>query len=217
MTKIRISASLMTADQACLGDAVRAMDKAGIDAFHLDIMDGHFVPNFTFSPAIVKALRPLTKKFFEVHLMVTHPENWIAIFADAGADAITFHIEAVADPRNVIALIKSRGLQAWIALNPETGLPRIEHLLPLLDGILFMTIHPGFAQQDFIDVTDKIRQAVSFKQQFPGLEIAVDGGVNEKTGKHAIESGATYLVSANWLFKQQDYAEAIALLKTGQA
>lgn len=215
MTFPAIAASVMAADLACLDDEMRAMTHAGIDAFHWDIMDGHFVPNLTFGPEHIRQLRPHTPVYFDVHLMVTNPEAWIDRMAQAGADALSFHAELPHDPMTLLEQIKSHGLDAGIAVNPETDLSLIDSaVFPQLDRLLIMTVKPGFGGQNFIDQTAKIEQAAALREKYPHLHIVVDGGINLETAPRVLAAGATTLISGSHLFAQKNnYGDAIARLR----
>src|SRR5690606_18240471 len=184
-----------------LEDDLRAVERAGVDLFHWDIMDGHFVPNLTFGPAVLRDLRKVTTLPFDVHLMVTHPEKWIDAFAEAGADSLSIHLESEGDLAGNLKKIRDKKLQAGLVLNPETSFDAIaSEIYPLIDRILIMSVKPGFGGQSFIDVTDKIAKAAALKHPFPKLDIMVDGGINTDTAPRAIAAGATTLVSGSALF-----------------
>lgn len=201
-----------------LGEEIAALDAAGIHAFHWDIMDGHFVPNLSFGAHSVKAARLKTKTFFDVHLMVEQPQHWIDSFAHAGADAITFHIDATRNPAALIAQVKSHDIKAGIAFNPDTELHMGSDIVGQIDRILIMTVNPGFGGQSFIDMSDKIKAAAAIRQAHPHLDIVVDGGIDDKTAPITLSSGATTLVSGSYLFKQKaNFSAAISELKGGQA
>jgi ribulose-phosphate 3-epimerase len=207
----RIAASILAADYSRLADEISAMVAAGVDLFHWDIMDGHFVPNISFGAGIVKACRKVTDKIFDVHLMVNHPMDWIDMFSDAGADSITFHVEAVSDPLRVIEKIQQKNIIVGMALNPDTGLKNIDaEIFQALDRVLVMTAQPGFGAQEMIDQTTKIKE---LRTRFPSLDIMVDGGVNAENARDLVKAGATTLVSGNALFKSSDRKNYIAQLK----
>ena len=211
-----IAASVLACDPARLGEEIKTLEAAGIDLFHLDIMDGHFVPNLTFGPHVVKALRVLTRKEFDVHLMVTAPAQWVAAFAEAGADALTFHAEIPQDILALLNAIKAKNIKAGLAFNPSTSLDSIdEKIFAAVDRVLIMTVNPGFGGQGFIDQSNKIRQAVALQKKYP-FDIMIDGGITSDTGKIAIAAGANSLVSGNALLQSPDRAAFIAQLKQGQ-
>jgi len=208
-----IAASVLAADFGRLVDDLSAMDHAGVDLFHWDMMDGHFVPNISFGPAVMKALRTTSAKPFDVHLMVTNPIQWIDAVNDAGADNISFHIEAVADPMLVIGKIKDKKIGAGLALNPDTIIDTIApEIFAQLNRVVVMTVNPGFGGQKFIDQSMKIKQ---LHERFPHLDIMVDGGVNIETAAIVLDAGATTLVTGSALFNAADKQKFIATIKGG--
>jgi len=213
MTSPFIAASVLAADFGRLDDDLSAMDAAGVDLFHWDMMDGHFVPNISFGPAVMKALRGTTKKPFDVHLMVTNPIQWIDAVIDAGADHISFHVEAVADPMLLIKKIKDKNIGVGLALNPDTIIDNIaSEIFTELNRVVVMTVNPGFGGQKFIDQSMKIKM---IRAQYPHLDIMVDGGVNIETAAIVIEAGATTLVTGSALFNASDKAKFISTIKGG--
>ncbi|PZD93255.1 ribulose-phosphate 3-epimerase [Paenibacillus sambharensis] len=211
-----IAPSILSADFARLADDIRDVDKSGADWIHVDIMDGHFVPNITFGPLVVDAVRSATKLPFDVHLMIEQPERYIADFARSGADRITIHAEACVHLHRVVHMVKELGLPAGVALNPSTPIQVIEHLLDDLDLVLCMTVNPGFGGQAYIPHSAaKIRQIRQMLNERGRTEvhIEVDGGINGETAKLVKEAGADVLVAGNAIFSRADRTAAIAELR----
>jgi len=212
---VKIAPSILSADFARLGDEIKDVEQGGADYIHVDVMDGHFVPNITIGPLIVEAIRPITKLPLDVHLMIENPDQYIEAFAKAGADYITVHVEASRHLHRTIQLIKSTGVKAGAVINPATPVESLKHIIEDLDMVLLMSVNPGFGGQKFISsVLPKIRQVKEMADAVnPNLEIEVDGGVNEETAKLCVEAGATVLVAGSAVFNKEDRAAAIAQLK----
>ncbi|MCI5049815.1 MAG: ribulose-phosphate 3-epimerase [Rickettsiales bacterium] len=214
---MRIAPSILSADFARLGEEVRAIDEAGADYIHVDVMDGHFVPNLTIGPAVVKAIRSYTDKPLDVHLMIEPVDPMIDAFADAGADIITLHIEAGPHAHRSLQAIKAHGIKAGISVCPATPASSIEYLIDMVDLILVMSVNPGFGGQAFIPSQlpkiEALRQMIDASGRTIDLE--VDGGINPETAKQVIEAGADVLVAGTAVFKDgpDHYAEHIATLK----
>ncbi|MCS0652256.1 ribulose-phosphate 3-epimerase [Cytobacillus firmus] len=215
---VKIAPSILSADFSKLGEEIKDVERGGADYIHVDVMDGHFVPNITIGPLIVDAIRPVTKLPLDVHLMIEDPDSYIEAFANAGADYITVHAEACRHLHRTVHFIKSFGVKAGVVLNPATPVNMIEHVIEDIDMVLLMSVNPGFGGQKFIpSVLPKIA-AVKKLADAKGLsiEIEVDGGVNEETAQLCIEAGANVLVAGSAIYNQKDRAAAIAALKGSQ-
>ncbi|MDR2425755.1 MAG: ribulose-phosphate 3-epimerase [Endomicrobium sp.] len=215
MKKILVAPSILSADFSNLEKDIARIWESGADWVHIDVMDGHFVPNITIGPVVVKSVRKITNLFFDVHLMIKKPEKYWKEFQKAGADLITFHEEIKSDKERLIKDIKDSGIKAGISIKPKTPILEIKELLPYLDLVLVMTVEPGFAGQAFMpDMLTKISglKKIIDENKFDCL-IEVDGGINAETGPKCIEAGADVLVSGNYIFSSTNIKEAINSLR----
>ena len=212
---IKIAPSILSADFSRLAEEVQAVDRAGADYIHIDVMDGHFVPNITIGPLVVSALRKVTDKPLDVHLMIENPDLYIADFAKAGADIITVHQEAVPHLHRTVQLIKSLGKQAGVSLNPATPVETLDVILDQLDLVLVMSVNPGFGGQAFISsALDKIRALRQrITQRGLATELQVDGGIKVDNIREVVAAGADVLVAGSAVFHADDYAATITALR----
>jgi len=209
---VKIAPSILSADFSRLGEEIKAVEAAGADWIHVDVMDGHFVPNITIGPLVVQACRKVTKLPLDVHLMIENPERYIADFAKAGADYITVHVEAATHLHRLIQNIREhKGVKAGVSLNPATPLETLDYILADIDMVLVMSVNPGFGGQSFIpsalDKTRRLRKMIDDRKL--NVEINVDGGVKPENGKDVAAAGADILVAGSAVFGAKDYAAAI--------
>ena len=210
MSNILVAPSILSADFANLERDIKAVENSGADWLHIDVMDGHFVPNITIGVPVVKSIRKITKLPLDVHLMIENPEKYIVPFAEAGADILTFHYEAVENPKRILEEIRRNGMKAGISIKPKTSASVLDGLYEYIDLILVMTVEPGFGGQSFMeDCAEKLLHYKNLKN----IYLEVDGGINDKTAKTAARNGANVLVAGNYIYKSNNIKNAIALLK----
>lgn len=210
-SKLQIAPSLLAANFSALGDEIQALDRAKVDLLHLDVMDGHFVPNLTFGPPLIETLRPLTKLPFDAHLMITNADKYIDVYAKAGCNWLSVHAEACPDVAATIGKIKSLGMKAGVALQPPTPITSLDKVLDQLDYVLIMSVFAGFGGQKFMpESLDKVR---ALKKKKPELLIQIDGGIKKDNIAEVVKAGVDVVVMGTGFFGMKDYAQAMTTLK----
>lgn len=212
---VKIAPSILSADFSRLADEIADVEEGGADYLHVDVMDGHFVPNITIGPLVVESIRPITKLPLDVHLMIEQPDLYIPTFAKAGADILSVHVETCPHLHRTIHLIKDQGVKAGVVLNPHTPVAMIEHVIENVDLVLLMTVNPGFGGQSFIPaVLNKIKQVADMvKEKDLQVEIEVDGGINPETATLCKEAGANVLVAGSAIYNEKDRKKAIKAIR----
>jgi len=213
MNRVKVAPSILSADFGRLAQEVKAVEAAGADYIHVDVMDGRFVPNITIGPVVVEAVRRATQLPLDVHLMIVEPEKYIDDFVKAGASIITVHVETCPHLQRTLEQIRHAGAKASVVLNPATSLSTLEYVLPDVSQVLIMSVNPGFGGQKFLPLAiEKVRRLKAMLGTL-AVDIEVDGGINPATAKQVVEAGANVLVAGNAVFREKDYATAIAALR----
>lgn len=209
--RVKVAPSVLSADFTCLREDVLSVQEAGADELHMDVMDGHFVPNISFGPVVIKAVREISSLPLSAHLMISNPDRYLEDYIESGCSAISFHIEAKGDPDAIINRLKENEVKAGLVLNPDTPFKSIRKYIDAVDFVLVMSVYPGFSGQEFIpDVLPKIRK---IREERGDIEISVDGGINDKTAPRVRKAGGSTLVSASYIFSSQDRRKAIDVLR----
>lgn len=216
-SRVLVAPSVLSANPLFFGRDVEAVERAGADWHHVDVMDGHFVPNLTFGPPLIKELKKVSKIPLDVHIMVSNPDDVAMSYIEAGADLLVFHIEAAKDAQKLAKAIRAKGIKVGVALNPATPIESVYEVAPLVDVIMVMSVHPGFGGQSFIENAvlrvKTLHDWLVSKKMAGKVRIEVDGGINEDTGRRVVEAGASILVAGTFVYKARDQDQAIVILK----
>lgn len=215
MPDLKIAPSILASDFSRLGEEIEAVVNAGADWIHVDVMDGHFTPNITIGPPVIAALRSTCSVPLDVHLMISDPDYYAEAFCDAGADLVSFHVEAVKHPHRLIASIKEQGCKAGLVLNPGTSHDELEYLVESVDMVLVMTVNPGFGGQSFIP--GMLRKIECVRAMIGDRDLEVDGGIDDQTAREVVAAGANVLVAGSYIYKNDSYIDAIESLKAAES